>query len=214
MEEVDKYAKIIWDYQCMNQTLIPADIILVLGSRDLLPAYRACDLFFQQYAPVIIFSGDFNGKERILAKPEAEMYRDIALKEGVLESAIFVENKSCNTGENVVFSKELILKEKIPHERIIIITKPYAEKRAFATFKKNWPEPDVLTTSPLVSFDEYINHNKYDTKDHVINRMVGDLQRMKEYPKLGFQIEQEISEEAWDAAQKLILLGYNKSLIK
>ncbi len=43
--------------------------------------------------------------------------------------------------------------------------------------------------------------------------MVGDLQRIKEYPKLGFQIVQEIPDEVWNAYEKLVAAGYNKHLI-
>lgn len=214
MQEVDKYAEIIWDYMHMNHALVPSDIILVLGSRDLLVAHRACDLFFEKYAPTIIFSGDFNGKKRILSKSEAEVFKDVALERGVPESAIFIENKSCNTGNNVIFSKDLILNKKLTHKKIIVVQKPFAERRAFATFKKVWPEPEIFLTSPVVSFDEYMNNNKYDTKDHIINRTVEDLQRIREYPKLGFHIEQNIPEDVWHAGQELISLGYNKSLIK
>jgi hypothetical protein len=43
--------------------------------------------------------------------------------------------------------------------------------------------------------------------------MVGDLQRIKEYPKLGFQIEQEIPKDVWEAWEELVKLGYIKYLL-
>jgi hypothetical protein len=43
--------------------------------------------------------------------------------------------------------------------------------------------------------------------------MVGDLQRIRIYPGRGFQIEQEIPEDVWQAFGKLIELGYDKHLI-
>lgn len=44
--------------------------------------------------------------------------------------------------------------------------------------------------------------------------MVGDLQRIKEYPAKGFQIEQEIPDEVWSAYETLVAAGYDKHLIK
>lgn len=44
--------------------------------------------------------------------------------------------------------------------------------------------------------------------------MVGDLQRIKEYPKQGFQIEQEIPDEVWRAYEELVKLGYTQFLMK
>jgi len=213
MQEVDKYAKIIWDYMLMYHKLEKADLILVLGSRDLMPAERACDLFFENYAPFILFSGN-HGQNHAFDKPEAEVYKDLAIKKGVPEDRIFIENQSTNTGENIQFSKQLIKEKNIKADKIILIQKPYMERRTFATFKKNWIEPEILVTSPQISYEEYTNHNPHDDKERIINRMVGDLQRIKEYPKLGFQIEQEIPEEVWQAGQELIKMGYNKYILK
>lgn len=44
--------------------------------------------------------------------------------------------------------------------------------------------------------------------------MVGDLQRIREYPKLGFQIEQNIPKSVWQAFEKMVGWGYSKHLIK
>jgi hypothetical protein len=47
----------------------------------------------------------------------------------------------------------------------------------------------------------------------VINIMVGDLQRIKEYPAKGFQIYQEIPHDVWAAYEELIEAGYSKRLV-
>jgi len=213
MEEVDKYAKIVWDYMLMHNKLEKADLILVLGSKDLSPAKRAVELYFQNYARIIIFSGN-HGQNPTFAKPEAEIYRDLAISMGVPENNIYIENKSTNTGENIDFSKKLIQEKNIKADKIILVQKPYMERRTFATFKKRWLGPVILVTSPQVSYENYTNQNDYDDKERIINRMVGDLIRIKEYPKLGFQIEQEIPEEVWQAGQELIKMGYNKYILK
>ena len=52
------------------------------------------------------------------------------------------------------------------------------------------------------------------SKDQVINSLVGDIQRIKEYPKKGFQIEQEIPKDVLAAYEYLISEGYTKRLIE
>jgi hypothetical protein len=81
----------------------------------------------------------------------------------------------------------------------------------YATFRKNWPELSFTITSPLLSYEKYMDSSK---KEIFLNVMVGDFQRIKEYPKYGFQIEQEIPDKVWQAGQKLIGLGYDKYLLK
>ncbi len=44
--------------------------------------------------------------------------------------------------------------------------------------------------------------------------MVGDMQRIIEYPKLGFQIPQNIPEKVLEAYNTLVELGYIGKLIK
>lgn len=71
---------------------------------------------------------------------------------------------------------------------------------------------DVRVTSPQMSFDAYCA-GEIPASD-VIDLMVGDLQRIREYPKLGFQIAQPMDDKVWLAAQELILLGFNRHVLK
>jgi len=43
--------------------------------------------------------------------------------------------------------------------------------------------------------------------------MVGDLQRIREYPARGFQTEQPIPAKVWDAFERLVALGFTDNLI-
>ena len=131
---------------------------------------------------------------------------------GVSEDKIVIENKSSNTGENILFTKKLLAKQNIDPQKIILVQKPYMERRAYATFKKVWPEKDAIVTSPQISFEDY--PNKEIPEDDVINIMVGDLQRIRVYPEKGFQIQQEIPADVWSAYKQLVAADYSKNLIK
>jgi len=85
------------------------------------------------------------------------------------------------------------------------------ERRSFATFKKHWPEKELIVTSPQLSMQAYPTAEI--TLEEVIHIMVGDLQRIKVYPEKGFQIQQEIPKEVWEAFEKLVSLGFNSHLI-
>ena len=68
-----------------------------------------------------------------------------------------------------------------------------------------------MVTSPRISFEQYPNENL--SQEEILHTMVGDLQRIIEYPKLGFQISQEVPQTVVDAMEKLIALGYTNHLI-
>ena len=82
--EVDRLAKILWDYHHMNHKLKKADCIFVMGSHDLRVAERGAQLFLDGWAPLIVFSG---GKGRLTKdlwdEPEADKFAQIAIDMGV-----------------------------------------------------------------------------------------------------------------------------------
>lgn len=214
-KSTDDLAKIIWNYMQLHETPRKSDGIFCLGSHDVRVAERAAELFLAGLANYIIFSGGLGRlTQNVFEETESEKFAKIAMGLGVTADKIYIENKSTNTGENVVFSFNLIKSQSLPAESLILVQKPYMERRTFATFKKKWPDAStkLTVTSPQLSFDEYVDGNI--NKDDVINIMVGDLQRIKEYPKLGFQIEQIIPTLIWDAYNELVARGYNKQLIQ
>mgnify|MGYP001597821975 CR=1 FL=1 len=211
-------AQKIWDYMLMHHTLEKADVILVLGNRDTRIAEYAARLYMDGWAPLLLCSGSGTihdgkpGRERFIGSTEAEVFAHIAIELGVPKDAIIIENMSQNTGQNYQFSVDALKQRNIDPKRIILVQKPYMERRTYATGKRWLPDIDLLVTSPDISFVEYPTEE--NDKDQVINAMVGDLQRIKEYPKKGFQIEQDIPQDVWVAYEYLLSEGYTKRLIK
>ncbi len=211
--EIIALAQQLWDYHHMNHELAKSDCILALGSHDLRVAERSADLYLEGWAPLIIMSGGLgNLTQNIWTESEADKFAAIAVQRGVPENAILIENRSANTGENILFTQQLLEKKGLAINNFILVQKPYMERRSYATFKKHWPEKKLLVTSPQISFEDY--PTDIISIEKVINIMTGDLQRIKLYPAKGFQIYQPIPAEIWDAFEKLVHLGFNKHLIK
>ena len=208
-------AQLLWDYHHMNHELVKSDAILVLCSHDELVACRAAELFLEGWAPLLIFSGGLGSiTKNMWSDPEADRFARIAEGMGVPPDNILIENRSTNTGDNVRFTRELLSQRGVNIGRFIVVQKPYMERRSFATFRKLWPEVELVVTSPQVTFDEYLLNysNRSLSVDDVVSIMVGDLQRIKIYPERGFQIEQEIPVTVLDAYEKLVEAGYNRHL--
>ncbi len=212
-QEILALGKKLWDYHFLNNQLEKVDCILALGSHDLRVAERAAELYLQNFAPLLVMSGGLgNFTQEIWTEKEADKFAAIAIEKGVPAQAILIENNSTNTGENILFTQQLLKEKRLDPQSFIVVQKPYMERRAYATFKKHWPDKKLLVTSPQISFEEYPNEEI--PMERVINIMVGDLQRIKLYPEKGFQIYQEIPEDVWEAFEKLVLLGFDKHLMK
>ncbi len=212
--DVDEPAKIIWDYMQLNQPPRHADAIFVLCSKDTRVAERAAELFASGYAELVIVSGGAGKLTKdAFTKPEAQVFQDILVQTGVPRDRIILEDKSTNTGENIRFTYDLLERLGDSFRSFILVQKPYMERRTYATFKKQWPDStaEITVTSPPIPYEAYFTETL--PKELVLNVMVGDLQRIREYPKLGFQIEQDIPVEVWGAYEKLVAAGYIKHLI-
>ncbi|MEK7496285.1 MAG: YdcF family protein [Patescibacteria group bacterium] len=212
MNHIDKLAQTLWDYNKLESSLTKADVILILGSNDIRVAERGAELFLQGYAPLVVCSGKVGVlTKRMWNKSEAEVFAEEIIKLGVPKEKILIESEATNTGENITYTKTLLKNKGVIVNRVILVQKPYMLRRAYATFKNFWPESDVITTGPQLTFEKY--PNDIISKELLINIMVGDTQRIKLYADMGFQIPQEMPEVVWAAYQKLVELGYSKHLV-
>lgn len=208
-----KHAQFLWDYLKLDQPLRKADCLLVMGSHDLRVAEYGAKLCLEGWAPLVIFSGGLGNLTRgIWQEPEAERFARIAREKGVPAEKILIENQSTNTGENIVFTRELLKSRGIDPQSFILIHKPYMERRALATFQKLWPGKDARVSSPQIDMLDYPT-DEISLED-MINIMVGDFQRILIYPQRGFQLPQPVTGEVKQAYKSLIELGFNKHLIK
>ncbi|OXM58273.1 hypothetical protein CFP71_04325 [Amycolatopsis thailandensis] len=198
----------LWDYHDLRHELRPAGI--GLGSHDLGVAMYAAELFHAGMFPLIVFSGA-NAPTTVERFPrgEAVHYREHALELGVPDDAILVEPGARNTGENIAFARRLLESREVGS--VVLISRPYQQRRAYATCKKLWPEVDVICASRPLPLDDYIE--SIGDVDRVINMLVGDTQRITAYAERGFAIHQEISNYVMAAYKRLIRAGYVKRLL-
>lgn len=208
-----KFANSIWNFRSIQETIQKSDLIFVLCSHDLRVAKYAVDLFKKGFANHILFSGGLNFfTKHIFPKSEAESFAEFAFSENIQNEAIIIENKSTNTGENILFSKHLLDSLNLKMKSIIAIQKPSMTLRIKLALDKQWNEGNFYISSPNYSlFDASHSHINLFM---IINEIVGDLQRIIEYPKFGFQSETIIPDHINNAYNSLIETGYNLHLIK
>ncbi len=204
-------AQSLWSYLNLNGPVERTDCIVGLGSYDTRVAERCANLYLDDWAPLIIFSGHLGNWTKLMwDRSEAEIFSEIAVSMGVPAKHIKLETRSTNIGENVRFTRQMLLAQDIPVKSVTMVSKPSTERRMFATCQKSWPEIRVYFTSPQVSFAEQMTGG---IGEGLIHEMVGDIQRIRAYPALGFQTAQEIPAVVWDAFERLVSMGFDKHLI-
>src|SRR5690349_12811224 len=89
----------VWNYHRLNQTLAPADAIMVLCSHDTIVAERGAQVFLEGWAPLLIFSGGLGTiTKNFWTEPEADQFAAIAVRMGVPRDKIQIGRASCREG--------------------------------------------------------------------------------------------------------------------
>ena len=203
-------AVVLWNYHQLNHELSIADGILVFGSSDLRVAEHAAQLFHRGLAPWILFSGARGRMTQGWAETEADAMASVARECGVPEEKIFIEDKATNTGENIRFSRELLNDRGIALREAIVVQKPYMERRTIAALDVQWPEVSFRASSADMGFEDYCAGDL--SPQLVTSAMVGDFQRILDYPAMGFASEQETPQEVINAFQVLVEGGFTAQL--
>lgn len=198
----------LWDFlDIKHQLPSKADVAIAGGAGNLTDmAERSADLYQDGIVPLIIVSGFANpylgGKV-----PEADLLADVLLKRGVPESAIIKDPNATNTAENILNSIQILKDLNIQPQTVILVHKPFMTRRFYTTAMAQWPhpQPEIYSTSISTSMCDYYNYDQKTNGGHgkMIDLMLGDYERTKEYPKRGWMIAQNIPPEVEQAYQRL-----------
>lgn len=124
---------------------------------------------------------------------------------------MLVEPNARNTGENIRFSKALLEESGANVSSVLLISKPYEERRAYATARKLWPEVEIVSASTPMTFDDYVD--SIGDARLVLDMLVGALQRLLIYPEQGFMVSQSVPDDVAAAYERLRSAGFTSRLV-
>ncbi|MFC9404351.1 YdcF family protein [[Kitasatospora] papulosa] len=205
-------ARRIWDCHQMGHALQPCSVAIGLGSHDLGVAETSTDLYQRGLVPLLLLTGATSPTPRErMPRGEAVHYRERAIELGVPSSAVLVEPRTRNTGENIRFSREVLEEGGVEVASVLLISKPYEERRAYATARKLWPEVEIVSASTPMTLDEYVD--SIGDARLAIDMVTGALQRLMIYPDQGFMIRQPVPADVAEAYQRLRQAGFTSRLL-
>lgn len=212
-EQIIADAQTLWDYHQLGHELRPTDIAIGLGSHDIGVAEHAADLYHQGLFPLIVFTGaNAPTTVDVFPRGEAVHFTQRAIELGVPPERILQEPEATNTGENFALTKKLLDSNGIDIRSATVISRPYQQRRAYATALKQWPELDTICSSRPQTLENYILH--IGDMRRVLNMLVGDTQRIWVYAAAGHAEGQHIDSPTLQAYQNLVDAGYTARLIE
>jgi len=201
-------AQQLWDYLSAERCHAISDAVVVCCSYDLRVCDYACNLIQRGVAPLLIFSGNTgNWTRHLWSIPEAHVFRERALANGLAADAMLIEEQATNFGENIAFVRRLAPRL----QRVTFVTKPNSILRVRLTIPVQWPGVTAFVDAPPLHFPEDVS-NVVGILG-AIDEMVGDVDRILKYPARGYQAPHELPGKILQAWQSLKQAGFNNHLL-
>jgi uncharacterized SAM-binding protein YcdF (DUF218 family) len=177
---------------------IKADLIIGFGHFDLRIAEQCAILLNKCLATRILFTGGFGAGSGDFRKPEAIEFQNYIKKyyPDIDQKNILIEKKSTNTSENIKNSIRLLKKNGIFNDihRIILVATTTRQLRVYLTALKLFHNIKIINIPPKSSYN--IDLKMYKKTGIDFNKhLLGELKRIKEYPKMGFISKIHIPDE-------------------
>lgn len=207
-------ARDIFNYLSVRSAgLIPSDVVIGFGHFDMrIP--RACgDIFRGGLARRIIFSGGVGSGTADLGQPEARAFlRELQRSHpDVPTEAIFVEDASTNTSENVIFSARGLAGawpdcnfERGIRSAILVAT-PYRQRRVLLTCRRLLPQVACACSPPEATFEDE-RHVFAEKGQDLIGLLGGEIDRIIDYGARGY-IEREAVPDGILHARAMLSVG-------
>jgi uncharacterized SAM-binding protein YcdF (DUF218 family) len=139
---VGGFIYLISKYLPLSNPLEKSDAIVAISGGDTTGrTKRAIELYKDGWAPEIIFSGAAKDPN---SPSNAIVMKRQALKAGVPESAITIDETSRTTYENAQTTKPLVK----DYNSVILVTSDYHQRRAYKEFRRIYPSSVAVINSP------------------------------------------------------------------
>jgi uncharacterized SAM-binding protein YcdF (DUF218 family) len=202
------HARRLWTYLSSMRAREPCDAIVVCCSYDLRVCDYACELMKRELAPRLVLTGKSgNWTRHLWAVPEARVFAERALKNGIEPSKIDIEEQATNFGENIAF----VRRSWPALRRVTFVTKPCSVLRVALTVPVQWPEVKACIDAPPIVFPQEVS--QIIGVLGVIHEMVGDVDRIIQYPACGFQVPHPLPAPILESWRHLLAAGFVHHLL-
>lgn len=172
----------VTEYLFISDPPEPADLIMVFGGKRRERAEKAAELYKAGYAPRILITG---GDKRGRGVPEAEELKEVCVALGVPAEAIWVEDRSLRTLENVLMSVPLV-DARLGWQNmsaVILVSSPVHMRRVKQTVARHIPRDVKILCCPDDRAD--INKDNWWTTEEGRQQVFRELEKVRTYALQG-----------------------------
>ena len=181
-QEIDKKTRSLLDdcyaYLAEEDVPQPSDLIFVFGGKTPSRPEVAAKLYKQGLAAAVWMSGGNAIYAQDSSRPEADIYREIAVDNGVPQDAISTERTSVTVPDNVRVSLNLFDTQGRDIKSLIIVNSPYTQRRGWAIFKKHLSDDIVIYRVNCSTKPEFTCDNWYK-QENTLRVVLNEFMKMR-----------------------------------
>ena len=194
----------VWDYLAVAEPPARADVVFVFGSQALAVPSHAAELYRAGHAPVVLVSGRYGRMTRdVFDQPEALVFRDRLLRDGVPPEAVVTETLAGNTLENVRFGLAALHRQRIAVGSALLVAKPFVMRRCAATFARQAPGVRVRCCPPETNLARSIDR----PPTAFAARLAAEVDRLDRYAAAGDIAKQRVPVTVREAVRRIACAG-------
>ncbi|RLQ94511.1 YdcF family protein [Falsibacillus albus] len=167
----------ITDLIFVETEIAPADVILVPGGSLPQIMEKAASLYHQGMAPYILPSGGSNPR---VTTTEWDFLQKVGIANGVPQSAILKENQAQHTFHNAQFSFDVLKKNGIHPQKVIMVCKSWHSRRALMTYQTVFPKETEFMMATVADRAGVDKDNWFQT-DNGIRRVMTEVEKIGSY---------------------------------
>ena len=198
--EIYNCAESVWDYLAIRNDPATCDGVFVLGRDDFKIPEKALELYNSGMSLLLFLLGGRGRLSGSLTIPESEAFEKFLSDRAVPMKALLKDTLSTNTGENIDAGLELLRTNAPGAKKIIIVTHAPHARRALASVHKRTNSIKFISCPDDCKLPQ-------DTKSFpldVLLELTGELDRLQQYPAMGYIEEQVIPANILNCHKKMM----------
>ncbi|WP_210725848.1 YdcF family protein [Modicisalibacter radicis] len=202
------HARVLWRYLAAPPDHHREGLLVVCGSYDLRVCDHACDLFERGHFDRLVITGRTgNWTRHLWSETEARVFAERARRHGLPDSSMLLETQATNFAENIRNVRLLVPSAR----KVTFVTKLNSIRRIIATAPIQWPDADVRADGPPIRFPDEVSN--IVGVFGVIAEMVGDIDRLINYPAAGFQVPSDVPDDVLTSFRYLAGHGFDSHML-
>lgn len=201
-EEQKRACDTILQYLELKDPLQKADAIFVAGGKTLLSAEKAVELYHKGYSEKLVFVGRTGKLVNPLWRSIADEYYKFFTSKNIPKHALLWESTAINTLDEAKTTIPLLQQQGVNPKTLILVTRPYHQRRLYATFTKH---------NLGITFLNAPADDEYFLVQEGPDRLVAEIERLEQYAGKGDLTKQHIPVTVTEA---IALLRKDKHMYK